>query len=359
MLAEAGQTMEGSIERAMEMARSAADAGCWGFKTQLLQPEKIAAPGAQKYWEDDFGTADQREAFAAAGVIDYGAWREVAQECKTLGLKFVATPFDLEAVQVLAPYVDLFKIASGDITFRRLIEAVAAHEKPVLLSTGASEADEVGRAYETFEQAGCPTVLLACSLVYPCPVEEANLARIGHLKALSGGEVGYSDHTLGMVTSVAAAAAGAVVCEKHYTYAGRHHGQVADHAMALDPEGMAEYVGWAHYGAQLRGRPHLTVTPSEGKAKIGARRAVRAARNLPVGHVLREEDLIELRPYNPGRPSDPWRWGQLVGRELAAPVAEGEPFILCHVPAPPPEEITIECEPEELEIVHPETGVRI
>lgn len=354
--------MEGSIERAMEMARSAREVGCWGFKVQLLKPETIAAPDAAKYWDDDFGTKDQREAFAAAGLIDYGAWAEAAQECRRIGLRFVATPFDLEAVEVLAPYVDVYKIASGDITFRRLIDAVADKGKPVLLSTGASEADEIGRAYELLESAGCPTVLLACSLVYPCPAEDANLARIKHLQSLSGGQVGYSDHTKDCLTSLAAAACGAVVCEKHYTYYGaaEHGGQVADHDMALTPRLMEVYVDYAHRGARLRGEPELRMTSSERRAGMGARRAVRAARDLPAETILTEGDLIELRPAAPGRrPADPWRWAELVGRKLAASVAAGETFTEANVLGRPVEEIVVECPPlewEQLELIHPDTG---
>lgn len=328
VIAEAGQTMEGSVPRAIEMARAAKDAGCWGFKTQLLKPELIAADGAEKYWHDDFGTNDQREAFAAAGLIDYGAWAEVAKECQQMGIRFCATPFDVGAVEAIAEHVSLFKVASGDITFRRLLDAVADKGKLVLLSTGASEADEIGRAYDLLTSAGCEVVLLACSLVYPCPAKEANLARIGQLLRFSDGQVGYSDHTTEIFTGGRAAAAGAVLCEKHYTWAGAA-GPVADHAMGLDKDAMGAYVVDAHAGAVMRGEGALSSTREEQRARIGARRLLRAARNLPEGHVLQAEDLIELRPAASfiKRSANPWHWAELVGARLKRPMRAGEPFL--------------------------------
>ena len=122
VIAEAGQTMLASVPVAIDQAYRAAHAGAWGYKTQLLKPGAIASPDAPKYWTHGPGD-NQREAFTRAGLLDYGAWREVKWACDDFGIEFLATPFDLDALDALEEIgVNVYKIASGDITFRPLLE---------------------------------------------------------------------------------------------------------------------------------------------------------------------------------------------------------------------------------------------
>lgn len=317
VVAEAGQCMEGSTARAIEMARVARRAGCWGFKVQLLSPEAIASTDALKYWHDDLGTETQVDAFRKAGVVPYSAWVDVKQACDQLGIVFFGTPFDLEAVdQLEAIDVPMYKIASGDITHRPLIERIARTKKPVMLSTGASSSRDILDAlgWGLDEQ---NTVMLACSLVYPTPDGFANLARIETLRRYFP-LVGYSDHTLGTRTSLAAATLGAVVLEKHYTMGGS---RVPDHDIALTPDRMREYVIGAAHGVALRGDGELSVMAAEEAAHHGARRSIYAARDMARGHRLRLEDLAFLRP---GGGTSPARYRELIDRELVDDVKAGE-----------------------------------
>lgn len=321
VLAEAGQCMEGSIDTALQMVDDVADAGAWGIKTQLLRPETIATPDAPKYWDDEFGTRTQQDAFRAAGLIGYDRWGPVRQRCADRGIAFVATPFDLDAVDALEDIdVDAYKVASGDLTWVELLDRVVDTRRPVLLSTGAAWQDEVETAVERM-LARDPSlryrlVLLACSLVYPTPTADANVGRVGRLREMvsesgwSCVRVGYSDHTTVPWTAQYAAAAGAVLVEKHYTLAGLD-GPVADHGMAVDGDGLAAVVSSANRGAAMWGVDSIMPTVKEERARYGARRAVYAVRDIAPGAPVSADDVVALRPCPPNA-LDPAGWARLV-----------------------------------------------
>ena len=315
VVAESGQCAQGDVALAIRMARWAHEAGAWGFKTQLLKPETIAAADAPKYWRDDYPTTNQREAFTLAGLVDYGAWREVKDACDDIGIVFFATPFDLDAVEALHSIgVRHFKVASGDLPYKALIETCHATGGQVILSTGAATKHEIVRALCWAPHA----TLLACTLSYPTPIAAAHLARIGSLQdSLPGTPVGYSDHTSHNGTALAAAALGATMLEVHYTH-DKTAGDVPDHAMALDPEGLADYVAHAQVGALLRGSPDLGPVPLEEAARHGARRSAHATRKLVAGEVLTAADVAFLRPDGPVQP-----WHEVVGRSVVEDTEAG------------------------------------
>src|SRR4051812_6447394 len=127
VIAEAGANHNNSVETAIEMARRAKEAGAWGVKYQLYKADTISVPRAPKYWTDAIGTSSQYEAFKLSDKLDYATYGEIAAACRDMDIVFSATPFDLDAVEALeGMQVPIYKIASGDLTFRPLIEAVAA-----------------------------------------------------------------------------------------------------------------------------------------------------------------------------------------------------------------------------------------
>lgn len=324
VIAEAGQCGGRSPSMYQSMADAAKSAGAWGFKVQLLTPDTIAHPTAPKYWADRIGTKTQADAFAAAGLVPYDQWHQVKAHCDDIGIVFLATPFDLLAVDVLEDMgVDLYKIASGDITYRPLIERIAATGKPVLLSTGASTRQEVLDAFQ-WGRWDDRCIPLACTLSYPTPPHAAHLARIFTL-ADEYPLVGYSDHTTIPETALAAAAMGACVLERHFTTheAIRANPNVPDHAMAIMPGSLREYVRLADLGAKLRGVEDLGPTLHERAAHADARRSIYAAHDIPADTPLTADDFVYLRP---GRHTPPSRYKDLVGRRLPTAKAKGDPL---------------------------------
>lgn len=318
VIAEAGANHANSVPAAVKMSEAAAEAGAWAIKFQLYKADRLTAKESPKYWDDPFGTKTQREAFELSDHMDYSAWAEVSDACASLGIAFFATPFDLDAVTALEDLnVPLYKIASADITHRRLLQEVAQTGKPVLLSTGASTEDEIERAIEWTGLGPESLVLLGCTLTYPTPDPDGNFARIETMRRrFAPYLIGASDHTLGPEGAWMAAALGAVCIEKHYT-TDPEGPDIPDHAMSVTPPQLAEMVRAGHRGAVMRGNGKIGVLPSEEPARLLARRSVVSRTGIPAGTVI-SLDMVEER--RPGTGIEGWRIDEVVGRTAAVDI---------------------------------------
>lgn len=324
--AEFGQSCRGNLEVAKTQAAVAADAGCSWVKLQTFEPSRLAGAGAKRYWDPSLGGADsQLDTFAGNGMLAAEDWKELAAYCATLGIGFMSSPFDLEAVDLLADAgVGAIKVASGEITHRQMLERIAQTGLPVVLSTGAATLAEVDRALVWLDPLDNIT-LLACTLAYPTGDGDANLGRIETLK-MFGHPVGYSDHTLRTDTALAAAALGATMLEKHCTLdAG---GGVPDDLMALEPGRLRQYVTYAELGARMRGDGVVGPVASELAARHGARRSLHAARTIEAGEVFGPGDFVCLRPAGPYRPMEE---PLLFGRAAACRIVSGEQIQTSHI----------------------------
>lgn len=303
--AEYGQTMGGSIDVAIRQAMACAEAGADVYKTQLLRPETISRPDAAVYWKDPRPGITQADSFASAGLVPYKDWRHVVDACHDLDILFCAAPFDLPAVEALVDAgCDVLKLASGEITHKALVTAVADTGLPVILSTGAAHEHEIARARAWLSKVKDCTIL-ACTLSYPTPLVAAHLARIETLRArFPLSTIGYSDHVGTVTSALGAAVLGAELLEVHTTL-DRSDPSCPDNAMALDPEMLRDYVDAAHIGAKLRGSGTLAPDDTEQAARSGARRGVYARRALVRGEHVTENDVDVLRPYRGG--IEPWQ----------------------------------------------------
>jgi sialic acid synthase SpsE len=321
VIAEAGVNHNNSVEQAIELARQAAAAGAWGIKYQLYKADTISVPDSPKYWSDQIGTPTQYEAFRKSDKLDYGVYGEIAAACRELGIVFFATPFDLQAVDALeAIDVPIYKIASGDLTFKPLVEAVAATGKPVLLSTGAATRAEIEDAIEWSGLGADKLVLLVCTLAYPTADEDAHFARIpAFAEAFAPFLIGMSDHTLGPEGAWMTAALGGVCIEKHYTL-DRSLPDVPDHKISVEPHELADMVRFADRAALMRGEDWIGVRPAEEPARANARRSIVTERDVEAGAELTLEDLGYKRP---GTGIAPARAPELVGRRAARDLPRG------------------------------------
>jgi sialic acid synthase SpsE len=321
VIAEAGANHNNSVERAIEMARRAAAAGAWAIKFQLYKADSISVPDAPKYWNDPFGTTTQHEAFRLSDRLDYGAYRELAEACRELGIVFFATPFDLAAVEALEGIgAAIYKIASADITHRPLLEAVAATGKPILLSTGAATPAEIERAVRWLDVGPERLVLLVCTLTYPTPDSDGHFARVTSFRrAFAPYPIGVSDHTLGVAGAWLASALGGVCIEKHYTI-DRRLPDVPDHAMSVEAPELAEMVRACERAAVLLGDERIGVRPSEEPARANARRSIVLERNVAAGTRLTAADLGFKRP---GSGIPPFEADRVVGARVRFDLPRG------------------------------------
>lgn len=297
VIAEAGVNHNNDIDRAIELAVQAAKAGAWGIKFQLYKADTIAVRDSPKYWDDSFGTSTQFEAYKLSDKLDYLDYRPVADACADLGIAFFATPFDLGAIDAMEELgCPIYKIASGDITHRPLLEAVASTGKPMMISCGAATEEEIEAAISWTGLGPDKLILLCCTLTYPTPDEDANFGRIETFRErFSPYLIGMSDHTLGAEGGWMTAALGGVCIEKHYTL-DKSLPDVPDHAMSVDPPELQALVQACERGALMRGGSSIGIRESERPARQNARRSIVLARAVTAGTVLNEDDLDYKRP---------------------------------------------------------------
>lgn len=297
IIAEAGVNHDGDPTIAHALIDAAADAGADAVKFQTFLPELLVAAEAPTaaYQFDRTGATDQRTMLEQL-TLPSGAWPALAAHASRRGIAFLSTPFDVPSADLLDRLdVQAFKVPSGELTNLPLLRNLASRGRPLLVSTGMATMAEVAEALLTIRAAGHPpVVLLHCVSAYPAPADACNLAAMQTLAAAFSVPVGWSDHTDDATACVAATALGAVVLEKHLTLDRSRTGP--DHAASLEPGAFGRLVRDVRTVEQARGDGRKRPMPCEANVRQVARRSFHAARDLPAGTVLAEDDLVLLRP---------------------------------------------------------------
>ena len=315
VIAEIGVNHEGSLETAKRLVELAKEGGADAAKFQTYKAETLASRHSPAYWDTSKeSTLSQYELFKKYDVFGAAEYRALAEHCQRVGIDFVSTPFDDAAVDLLAPLVPFFKVASADLTNTPLLRRVARTGKPVVLSVGASTLEEVDGALHTLREAGARDIaLLHCILNYPTEDKNANLWMLGDLAArYPDCVIGYSDHTVpkpGLPSLVAAWLLGAVILEKHFTHDTSLPGN--DHYHAMTSEDLRHFRIEVARLTPLLGSRAKQPLASEEIARQNARRSIVVARDLPSGHRIAESDITYKRP---GTGISPLSWDAVIGR---------------------------------------------
>ena len=311
IVAEIGNNHEGNFDVACRMVEAAADAGVDAVKFQTFQTQLFTSNA-------DPARFERLKKFQ----LSQDQFRALAELATKRGLIFFSTPLDLVSARFLEPLVDVFKIASGDNDFWALISQVFATGKPVIISTGLADLAHLQRIVELAREASAEDRLafLHCVCAYPAPPAEVNLRAIPMLAEQLGCPIGWSDHTLGPEASLAAAAIGARIIEKHFTL-DKNFSAFRDHQLSADPAEMRHIVDSVRRIEVMLGAPVKRVQPSEEGNLRAARRSIAAAIDLPSGHLLRAEDLMWVRPAIGLAPGEERR---LLARTLTRAVRTGE-----------------------------------
>jgi len=314
IVAEAGVNHNGSLERALAMVDAAAKAGADAVKFQTFRAADLATGRAQKaaYQTANDGAGGQVEMLRRL-ELNEAAHRELIDRCREKGILFLSTPFDLASVDLLAGLgMDIFKIPSGEITNLPYLRRIGGLKRRVVLSTGMAEMREVGEAIAALEAAGTPRgsiVVLHCTTEYPAPLADVNLRAMLAMGSEFGTAVGYSDHTEGIAVSVAAAALGARLVEKHFTLDRGLPGP--DHKASLEPEELAELVRSVRAVELALGDGVKRPMACELANREKVRKSMVAARAIRKGETFSEENLGCKRP---GTGLSPMRWDELFGK---------------------------------------------
>ncbi len=224
------------------------------------------------------------------------------EECDKVGLVYFSSPYDFDAIDMLDPYVEVYKVGSGDITWLEALQRIAGKGKPVILATGASTIGEVQRAVHTVLALNPQLVLLQCNTNYTGSPE--NFDHV-HLRVLNAYRtmfpnivLGLSDHTSGPATVLGAVALGARVIEKHFTDDNRRTGP--DHPFSMIPESWRDMVDRTRELERALGSADKFVAGNEQQTVIVQRRCLRAARDIRAGEPITRDMISVLRPATPG-----------------------------------------------------------
>ena len=326
IIAEAGVNHNGDLEMAREMVRQAARAGADYVKFQTAVPELVISTFAPKaeYQKATTGEAESQLEMCRAIHLPLSDYAGLKALCAEEGIGFMSTPFDLVSIDLLADLgQDYFKIPSGEITNLPYLRRIAAAGRPVILSTGMSTLEEIEEAIQvltgTHPKHSSESALtrdditvLHCNTQYPTPYSDVNLLAMNEIRDRLGVRVGYSDHTQGIEVTLAAAALGAEVVEKHFTLSRELPGP--DHKASLEPDELAALVrGVRNIDAAL-GSACKQVTDSERPNMEVARKSIVAARPIKAGETFTEANITVKRP---GSGISPMRWDEVIG--LTAP----------------------------------------
>lgn len=329
IIAEIGVNHENSMEKAKQMIKEVADNGGHAAKFQTYKADKIASPQhAPSYWDlSKESCTSQHALFQKYDVFGEKEYTELAAYCEEVGVDFISTPFDVDAVDQLDPLMKFFKVASADVTNIPLLRAIGSKNKPVLMSTGAATWGEVETAIEVLMEAGATDIaLMHCVLNYPTPKENAQMNLMDDLNRLFGDEceIGYSDHVApnedgSMPSLEMATLRGAVVLEKHYTYDKTLPGN--DHYHAMDKKDLATFTAKLKDYDKMYGHGGRLLE-KEKQAVENARRRILTLKPIKAGDVLTPENMIALRS-NKG--IEIARWDDVVGKSANTDMPAGEP----------------------------------
>jgi N-acetylneuraminate synthase len=315
VVAEAGVNHNGDIALALRLVDAAADAGADAVKFQTFRTDALVSCMAPKagYQIETTGAGESQRAMLARLELSEAQHAELRDRAAARGIVFFSAPFDEASADTLERLgVALFKVPSGEITNTPFLRHVARKARPMIVSTGMSTLTEVDAAVAAIREAGNPPlVLLHCLSTYPAPPAEVNLRAMAALRERYGVAAGFSDHTLGIDVSLAAAALGAAVIEKHLTLDKTLPGP--DHRASLEPAEMAALVRGVRTIESALGDGDKRPMPSEEDTRNVARKSLVAARPLKAGERLTRGAVAIKRP---GTGIPPGELDRALGRVL-------------------------------------------
>jgi sialic acid synthase len=312
VIAEIGHNHQGKLKTCMELFKVAKECGADAVKLQKRDNRSLyTQAGYNKPYdnENSYGATygEHREA------LEFGEseYKELKAYSKEIGVTMFATAFDFPSVDFLAKLdMPAFKVASGDLKNTPLLAHMAKVGKPIILSTGGGNMEDINRAYDAIMPINSQLCLLQCTAGYPAAFEELNLRVITTFRErFPSVVVGLSSHDNGIAMALAAYMLGARVVEKHFTL--NHTWKGTDHAFSLEPIGLQKMVRDLRRSRVALGDGVKRVYDSEITPMVKMGKQLVAARDLPAGHAIRREDIAIK---SPGGGMQPYEIDKVIGR---------------------------------------------
>ncbi len=312
IIAEVGVNHNGDLDLAKKMIDIAKECGVDIVKFQTGNAEMIISKNAPKaeYQKATTGSSGSQLEMVKKISLPLESFAELKEYCDKRSIEFLSTPFDLESIDVLNRLdMKRWKIPSGEVTNLPYLLKIAKTKKPVIMSTGMCDIEEIECAVKILKENGTEDLsLLHCTTEYPAPINEVNLEAIDTMRKRFNLEVGYSDHTQGVEIPIAAVARGAGIIEKHFTINRNMEGP--DHRASIEPDELKAMVSAIRNVEVAIGDGEKKVTLSEQKNRITARKSIVAKTNIKKGDVFSEANITTKRPATG---ISPMRWYEVIG----------------------------------------------
>jgi N-acetylneuraminate synthase len=307
-IADVAANHDGDLERAKMLIRLCKQAGADAAKFQNFRAPKIVSDYGFRNLGGG-GQVSHQAAWKKSVFQVYSEasipfeWTEILKaECDQVGLDFFSAPYDFEAVDMLDPYVQMYKAGSGEIDWIEALERMAKKNKPLFVATGASTIGDVQRAVHAVLNINPQLVLMQCNTNYTASPDNYDHLHLNVLRtyATMFPEVilGLSDHTHAMAPVLGAVTLGARVIERHFTDSNLREGP--DHKFAMNPETWARMVEETRLLERSLGSADKFIAENELQTAVIQRRCLRAARDIQAGEVFTREMIDVLRPAAPG-----------------------------------------------------------
>lgn len=322
IIAEAGVNHNGSLDIAKKLVRTAKECGADIVKFQTAKLDSLVSKFAEMadYQKANTGKVETQKEMLSKLLLSFDDFTELAAYCKEIDIMFLSTPFDIESIHFLNDMQDMWKIPSGEITNYPYLVEIAKTEKRVIISTGMCEMDEIEAAVKVLQENGTNDItILHCTTEYPAPLDEVNLHVMQTLKDKFGCPVGYSDHTNGIEVSLAAAALGAEVIEKHFTLDRTMEGP--DHKASLEPDELKALVEGVRNIERALGTSEKKPSVVELKNRLVARKSIVARTAIKAGEAFTADNLTMKRP---GSGISPMHWNTVIGQTAKRDFMEDE-----------------------------------
>lgn len=323
-IAEVSANHQGSLERAREIIRAAAGSGATAVKLQTYTADTMTLN------LPELKISDGHELWGGKSLYKlyeeaHTPWEwhaELFALARELNLIPFSSPFDLSAVRFLESLgAPMYKIASMETGDYQLIRAVAETGKPIIVSTGATELEEIVELVEVIKATGNEDLtLLVCTSSYPAKPKDSHVRRILTLKDMFGCKVGLSDHTLGIGASIAAISLGATAIEKHLTL--RRSDGGADGAFSMEPQEFKNLVKEGDIARESLGEPEWQILPSERESR-NLRRTIYVVKDVKNGEKVTNENVRAIRP---GQGLAPKLFQTILGKTFNQDLHAGTPM---------------------------------
>lgn len=300
IIAEAGVNHNGNMDLAMQLIDEAVKIGADAIKFQNFITEEIIRIDAPKaaYQDRNIGKNKTQYEMLKELEIDERKTKMLKKYCEKKGTIFISTPYDFSSFEMLKRLnVDIYKLASIDIVFHPLIKKIAETGKPLMLSTGMTTEKELVEAVDVFNENGNidNLILLQCNTNYPANPEDQNLLAMQQYKKFTS-VIGFSDHTQGCESSIAAVSLGANVIERHFTLDNDLSGP--DHKASLNPKDFGQFISLVRKTEKILGKSIIKPYGGELDNMKNMRRSICAKMDISQGSIIKKEMLTYKRPGN-------------------------------------------------------------